>query len=208
MDNDSPQAKVTDTGDLRGTTDTEKDIEQEDNKFSMTTDKRPCHTLEDAIRRENTKDFLIVSEDVLAMPDCTLMIQSLSDREIEIHVDPNKQSTSVETKDTGKETEQPEIVPVEEGDPEPLKSATDDSHDESEPKNVTATMDEQQEQSTAEEVDNTVSKALDKGVGQEENQVEDTPAGPKIKIGTGKPKKSNQKKKTEDSESDTHRYLM
>ena len=99
MDNDLPQAKMTDAVDLKGATDTEKDTEQEVNKSPITTDKRPCCMLEDAIWKENTKDFLIVSEDILAMPDCTLMIRSLSDRLIEIHVDPNKQSASVERKD-------------------------------------------------------------------------------------------------------------
>ena len=38
--------------------------------------------------------------------------------------------------------------------------------------------------------------------------MEDIPASPKIKIGMGKPKKPNRKKKTEDSESDTPCYLM
>ena len=39
----------------------------------------------------NQWHILIVSENILSMLDCTLMIRSLSDREIEIHVDPRKQ---------------------------------------------------------------------------------------------------------------------
>ena len=57
------------------------------------------------------KDFLIVADDVLTMPDCTLMIWSLSEREIEIHVDPKKQSIlSLDSADADRKTEQSETV--------------------------------------------------------------------------------------------------
>ena len=164
--------------------------------------------MEDAIWKENTKDFLIVSEDVLAMPDCTLMIQSLSDREIEIHVDPNKQGPTVEVMDKDKYIERPEITPRDEGDRENLKCAMDDNIDESETKTVTGTTEEHLEKPTIEEVDSTVGEAPIKDVDQEEDQMEDILAGPKIKIGTGNPQKPNWKMKTEDSESDTPHYSM
>ena len=45
-------------------------------------------TLEDAIWKESTSEFLIVDDSILNMPDCTLSIKSLSEREIEIKLDP------------------------------------------------------------------------------------------------------------------------
>ena len=36
----------------------------------------------------NTREFLIVDDSILNMPDCTLSIKNLSDREIEIKLDP------------------------------------------------------------------------------------------------------------------------
>ena len=46
------------------------------------------HTLEDAIWKESANEFLIVDDNILNMPDCTLSIKSLNDREIEIQLDP------------------------------------------------------------------------------------------------------------------------
>ena len=45
-------------------------------------------TLEDAIWNESTREFLIVDDNILNMPDCTLSIKNLSEREIEIELDP------------------------------------------------------------------------------------------------------------------------
>ena len=92
-DTTEPGDKLTDVLDLKVAMTIIKDTmaRQEVTKAFTATDKRVSHTLEDAIWKENTKDFLIVSDDVLMMPDCTFMIRSLSDKEIEIHVDPKKQ---------------------------------------------------------------------------------------------------------------------
>ena len=75
-DSDSTLAKATETLDLLGTTEMLKvaTIEQELLKAATASDKRVGRTLEDAIWKENTKDFLIVADDVLTMLDCTLMI--------------------------------------------------------------------------------------------------------------------------------------
>ena len=91
-DDNESNDKTVDTTDLRGTTDLKGAMTgPELTKASTVTDKQQSHTLENAIWKENTKDFLIVSDDFLSMPDCTLRIRSLSDREIEINVDPGKQ---------------------------------------------------------------------------------------------------------------------
>ena len=45
-------------------------------------------TLEDAIWNESAREFLIVDDNILNMPDCTLSIKNLSEREIEIKLDP------------------------------------------------------------------------------------------------------------------------
>ena len=45
-------------------------------------------TMEDAVWKASAKDFLIVDDNILNMPDCTLLIRNLSDREIEIEMDP------------------------------------------------------------------------------------------------------------------------
>ena len=52
------------------------------------------HTLEDAIWKESANEFLIVDDNILNMPDCTLSIKSLSDREIEIQLDPKPKQIS------------------------------------------------------------------------------------------------------------------
>ena len=43
-------------------------------------------TLEDALWKESASEFLIVDDSVLNLPDCSLSIKSLSDREIEIQL--------------------------------------------------------------------------------------------------------------------------
>ena len=51
-------------------------------------------TLEDAIWKESASEFLIVDDNILNMPDCTLSIKSLNDREIEIKLDPKPKQTA------------------------------------------------------------------------------------------------------------------
>ena len=52
-------------------------------------------TLEDAIWKESTSEFLIVDDNILNMPDCCLSIKSLSDREIEIQLDPKLRERTI-----------------------------------------------------------------------------------------------------------------
>ena len=128
-DKSSPQVKLPETLELQGAMEALKvaTTEHESDKASTASEQRVCHTLEDAIWKENAKDFLIVSDEVLSMPDCTLMIRSLSDREIEIHVDPKKQSAPrVDAKDIAKEEDQLGKDLNEEVVPKKLRGATDE----------------------------------------------------------------------------------
>ena len=97
----------------------------------------------------------------------------------------------METAETTKETEQSEPG----------------SQKEVEPKILTGAMDEPVEQ-TSNDADNSGSKPYDEGVPEEEDQAKNIQSGPKIKIGTGKPKKPKHSRKTEDSESDIPCYSM
>ena len=52
-------------------------------------------TLEEAIWKESANEFLIVDDNILNMPDCILSIKSLSDKEIEIQLNPKPKQISV-----------------------------------------------------------------------------------------------------------------
>ena len=125
-------------------------------------------TLEDALWKESTSEFLIVDDSILNMPDCTLSIKNLSDWEIEIKLDP---------KPTRSDTSLP--------------------------------VDKDEE---TEKIQSSDTKEVPDSVHIEENEIPTKEAvvgaKPKIKIGTGKPKKRTRPKVKSSSESDTPRYSM
>ena len=136
-------------------------------------------TLEDAIWKESTSEFLIVDDSILNMPDCTLSIKSLSEREIEIELDPKPKP-----KPKPKAMEQSKISEV-----------------------ITDT-------DSTKTVSTDQIEAPDKSVEQESDKPElatedQTPVQkPKLKIGTGRPKRRTRSKAKSSSKSDTPRYSM
>ena len=84
-------------------------------------------TLEDAIWKESSNEFLIVDDELLGLPDCFLSIKNLSDREIEIQLNPR--GSDPDSKD--KPTESPL-----KGDTEESQAKKDEVADKAETKGV------------------------------------------------------------------------
>ena len=66
-------------------------------------------TLEDAIWKESASEFLIVDDSVLNLPDCSLSIKSLSDREIEIQLDPRNNELR-SNQESAQESTEPTLI--------------------------------------------------------------------------------------------------
>ena len=127
------------------------------------------------------------------------MIRSLSDREIEIHVDPRKQlqqNQNVQSESTDEHADHNIANPME------------GMQVDKEPKVLTGTTDKQQDHSELEPAKPDDSEKPVDIENPDETLLEKKEASPKIKIGTGKAKKAKHSKKTEDSESDMPHYSM
>ena len=138
-------------------------------------------TLEDAIWKESSSEFLIVDDNILNMPDCTLSIKCLSEREIEIQLDPK---------------------------PKPTQTAVPSDMLEIEEE---VTQDDFTKREQSPEKENEVQKDVKVAKTPNQSDIDTTSSEtmkPKIKIGTEKPKKRTRIKAKSSSKSDTPRYSM